>query len=799
MTAGLALVALYGVLVLAMALGARTLERPIPARYLLVFALTPVALFPAAFFANRTVLPLDHAAFIPPWSGPRTPRPYNENLNDVALQFVPWTKAVRMAWKGGELPLRDRWNGCGTPLAANGQSGAFSPFTLAGFALPLAGAFTLLVAAKVMLAAAGMWLWTRELGASAPAALLAAFGFALSLSMTPWLLFPHTAVLCLWPWTLFLIELSRRAARFKASVALVLCFAAMALAGHPESLVLGCLFMALWLLGRWAAGSLPGAPRILARTALCGLTAAGLTAWLLLPEILAILASNRFAGLAELPWGRYLSWTPHGPGWPPGLWLPLFPFTFGEAIASPMLPGAAAGFFELALAYIGITGWAAALLVLRPGARRRPEAWVLLALVVAGVATAVAQWPALELVSKLPLVRAVLPLRFLSWAALAAPALAALELGRYEKDAAAGRRPWMALVVTAAVLSGLAAAAFASHRALHEAAGGLAFQRRQLVVAVVLLVLAAGAALLLRRRVATLAIVLAALCAIELASHARHLYRLHAPGGLFPETPLVAFLRRQEGTFRVAGQGGALFPSTNVFAGMEDVRTHDPVERRDYVDFLNATCGYEPNEYFRAIRNVNAPALDFLNVRYLVTPPGGESPGPKWTGVYSGIDGLVFESRSSLPRVFAPEQVRFGAAPSEFGSTVDWKRVAFVDDPTRQGIVGNSPAKVSEYRETVNRASFRVKAPEGAPVLVVASLTQDGGWSARDESGARLRVFRANGPFLAIEIPGGQHTVQLRYSPPGFRLGVAVAAATLLVGLAGLIARRRVTALKTGT
>jgi hypothetical protein len=124
---------------------------------LLFCALLPVVFLLPAFVAGRTPLPVDHIRSLPPWSALGPVVVHNPNLNDVALQFAPWQRAVRNSWREGEIPHRDRWNGCGTPLAANGSSSAFSPIVLLGLFLPLAQSFTLQGALKLFLAMAGTW------------------------------------------------------------------------------------------------------------------------------------------------------------------------------------------------------------------------------------------------------------------------------------------------------------------------------------------------------------------------------------------------------------------------------------------------------------------------------------------------------------------------------------------------------------------------------------------------------------------------------------------------------------------
>src|SRR5512143_1935672 len=112
------LVVLYLGPALAAVAAAAWVGSPVPRRTLTLFLILPLAFVFAGFFSGRTILPVDHARLIPPWSGaaPGAVR-YNANLNDAITQFAPWAKAVRVAWREGSLPFRDRWNGCGTPLA----------------------------------------------------------------------------------------------------------------------------------------------------------------------------------------------------------------------------------------------------------------------------------------------------------------------------------------------------------------------------------------------------------------------------------------------------------------------------------------------------------------------------------------------------------------------------------------------------------------------------------------------------------------------------------------------------------
>ena len=780
------------------------LGRRIPLNVFLVHLLLPALFLLPAFTGNRTIFPVDHAMSLPPWSSlPHRPAA-NPNLNDVSTEMAPWAKAVRMAWKEGSLPWRNRWNGCGSPLAANGQSAAFFPLTFLMMALPLAGAFNLAAALKLFVALAGTWLWLAELGVSRTAALFGAVAFGFSFTMVPWLLFPHTSVIPLWPWALFAIERMREpAVQRRATGALVLVLSLELLAGHPESVALGAIFTALWLGCRALSGDLQQPARLLARIVLAAAVAVGLTAFLLLPQLLAIRASNRAVTALQFANRLPLSVRPHGPAWPWGAATPFLPRALGDAISSPMLPVAAGSFPEMALGHFGVAGWACTLLFFRRGSRRRRSELALLVPLLAGFATAIALWPVFEIFYVTPVVKLMLPLRFFTWVAFAGSALAAFEIDRLRRDAEAGRSIAWPLALAAGAVLLVLAVAFTRLAPLHAASGALVPQRRALAGAALALAAVAGAGFAprllagFRGREAVVPALLVLVAAGELFWQGRRLYRFGPPEQFYPPTPLVQFLAKMPRPFRTLGEGPVLYPSTHVFAGLEDVRSHDPVERREYVEFLDAACGYDPAAYFKHVANVDCPALDFLNVKYLVAGPGRGEPGPRWRRVYAAEDGTVFENADVLPRVFAPERLRAlppGARLSDVVGTLSWRTEAVVaEDPrpaTRDGDPAtNGPARVSDYREWTNSAAFRTTAAPGGTV-VVASLVQDGGWTARDETGRPLPTGRANGPFLAVAIPEGEHRIRLRYAPPGSRAGAVVTIGTVAALLAAANAGR---------
>ena len=72
---------------------------------------------------------------------------------------------------------------------------------------------------------------------------------------------------------------------------------------------------------------------------------------------------------------------------------------------------------------------------------------------------------------------------------------------------------------------------------------------------------------------------------------------------------------------------------------------------------------------------------------------------------------------------------------------------------------------------------------------VVTTIPAEDGWTAYvDGQPAELTTFL--GAFLAVELPPGNHTVLLQYTPPGLVPGLALGGAALLASLLLLLRRR---------
>jgi hypothetical protein len=270
----------------------------------------------------------------------------------------------------------------------------------------------------------------------------------------------------------------------------------------------------------------------------------------------------------------------------------------------------------------------------------------------------------------------------------------------------------------------------------------------------------------------------AALPAFLAAGTAIDLLRLGArfnPGTLpehyYPETPAVRRLQRASEGGRFAASAVAMTGLAPMY-GLQDVAVHDPVAPSDYQEVLASAAGYTgPGEHMARVTRLDAPLLDFLNVRARLLP---------------GREGML---RSvSTASVALPEKLVGARDRGELLTLL-----ARETDFARRGLVlGASESFAGSARvlsvEWPRPEKILVRVRATAPRLLAVPETNDGGWIA-EADGERLPTLVVNGAFLGVRIPAGETTVVCRYVPPGFREGAALTVLSLFVGL-GLAVRR---------
>jgi hypothetical protein len=235
------------------------------------------------------------------------------------------------------------------------------------------------------------------------------------------------------------------------------------------------------------------------------------------------------------------------------------------------------------------------------------------------------------------------------------------------------------------------------------------------------------------------------------------------PEEYFPVTPAVRELR-------IASAGGRFATDTSALSGMaqmyglEDVGVQDPMAPAHYIDALRAGTGYDaPERPLGNVRRLDAPLLDFLNVRARLSAGGA--------------------IRSvATPQAILPERLigcrDEAALLDRLAREPDLVNAALVIG--RDEAFSGRAEILSLERPTPERIRIRVRTD--APRALILPESDDGGWRV-EARGGPLPAFRANAAFLGIRVPAGDSEIVCRYAPPGFRTGLAISA--FLAAVAG--------------
>ncbi len=700
--------------------------------------------------------------------------PANRLLMDPVLQFEPWLELARSEIRAGRLPLWNDRAGCGAPLVGNGQSAVFDPFHLIAYLGPLPESHARMAAARLWTAGLGAFLLAGAWGLGPWGRWFAGLVFPLSGFLVVWLLFPVTGAAIWLPWLLLATDRLARGLTGRRVAAVALVVALMLLAGHVQTAAHGLL--AGLLFAAWT----PGRSRGIRIAAWLGACAIGV-------GLAAIPVAPLAAYLARSPvWTdrEAESKSPWTIGRPRVLDLACtaLPYAYGSQrrgqpnLAKPLgvhnLNESAGGFAGLAT-----IAWLAPLAAVR----LRRGRWVvapLTIMLVVGLLGAFDWPPVANLLRALPVLRVTDNRRLTQWVAFGLTMLGAIGIdGLGATVGAPGRRAWIAALLVAA---GALVAAALVLRASEPRLRSIAIDRiersasdpgvdreaeraravRHAHHAATFLPAYYGLAALQLAALAALAMahgrgrigdngarrVLFAIAMADLFGFGLGLNPAIAPADARPTSPLID--RLAEGSAppaRVLGVGAELPPNAAMRYGLADLRNYDSIENAALLAWLGPLFDDEPGRPSRTSRRPIswagvARARGRLEAAGVAAVVGVEPPPPS------------FERVERVGRVF-----------------VAWL------DPVADDRWGATERRPGYYRF--------VQAPGRSRRLELAEMF-DPGWRAVAD-GRELAVGPGVGPFLAVDLPAGARTVELRYDPAEVRVGRAVGglAALAIVGL----------------
>jgi len=327
--------------------------------------------------------------------------------------------------------------------------------------------------------------------------------------------------------------------------------------------------------------------------------------------------------------------------------------------------------------------------------------------------------------------------------------------------------------------------------------------RRETGVVVVLGALAASIALRAHGRlgVTPFRILVLALAFIDPLWHLGNFNPPVPTAHVFPDTPLVQFLRRDPSLFRVSSGTltRVLTPDSKLPYRLYDVDLFDVLNVRRHAR-LQAEVNGGRTRPFNTLRafNFTEPArhhglISLMNVKYVLLPAADFAPEnpfqavPGFRLVYDR-EVRVYENLEVMPRAFLADRATVVSGEEALRAVTqggfDPRRGVLLEDPESPSLPpspGGSPGTAEVAALSANRVVVRTRAPHGA--YLVLTDTNYPGWQARVD-GAPAPIYQANYLFRAVHLPPGAHEVVFTFMPTSYRLAMAgtLASLTLVAG-----------------
>lgn len=727
-------------------------------------------------------VPVDFIHLLPPWAYvTRHPHAYNPELNDLALQIVPWAHQVRENWRSLQVPLWNAHSGSGYPLLANGQSSALSILRLIALPLTLGQSFTCEAALKILIALSFTYLYCRKREWSELASLAGAIAFGFSTFLIVWLHFPIVSTACFLPAVMFALELLKERITYGRFFFTTILWTLMIFGGHPETVAHVFFFALLTVI--WIVfverpfATLRDAMRFVTTLGAVLVVAGILASPFLAPLAEGLKRSKRFQELQVTPnvLGIYSDWSSRI--------ILLEPHFFGEVPFEVPWGAAHAESITAFAGILGVAGWFAMLVnaIVTRRFRTREFFFVVVTPLIVGIVLA---WP-------------VIGTAFHAVFKLAANARLRLLLCFVSAMLSASLVDLVQRGATRIYLSGLAFAAlvlmYLMHVADFPAQKYADMATLAILPSMVVLLVAAFAVFEKRVLLLVLVAILAELWKVDRVWNPTLPDRL-----MYPETPLIAALRgeivRGGQPCRMVASGPTFFSNTPAVFGFDDIRAHDPMANGRYLGMLRVAAGYDTSDYFAQWRNFDSRLLDFLNVCYVVTNPRDTLKDfQRYRLAYDGRDGRIFYNSDVQPRFFAPNNVALifndelfakrVADQENFSDTVVLRRLPVENDQERTDLLAPRDPKAPRTTLRIVKASdteYELIADAPRYTIVVSSLPLWPGWHIT-RNGEDFEPLQPNGAFLGFVVRPGRTHVRVWYSPMSFNLAAAVSLLTLAI------------------
>ncbi len=685
------------------------------------------------------------------------------------LVSYPWRNYLRECFFSGEFPLWNPYNGLGEPFLANYQSGVFSFLRYPFYFLPFSLVMVPYLLFRLVFAGLGAWLFARKIGLKPASCLVVGMGFMGSGYLVQYLNNQHLVIDLLIPYSLLAGERILERASLKNFLLLAGVLVLIILGGQPGAGICTLGFAGAYFLFRsWSRGQLRAS-------------------WIFL---LGLFLALNFCWIQLLPFLEAIpqSWTYHPPGWAEAhleiktfasLLSPLI-FGRGDIIPFPI---------QKTFPWLGVSVFVLALIQIfqLKNSRSIFSFFGLMVIFCLGIVYGLLGF---NLIPDLPGFNRV------SWFKYLQPIItfSALVLAGagLEKAFSSQKKTPLAGIIIFVILITLFGWVYAR---------GFPEIKYWANLGTILILLIAGTGFLslylLKNRAGKT--ILLGLIFLEplLWHHTADRAKFWVNLGK-AELGLFKTLSQKAGNYRVAGEPQVWIANQGLLIPFYDLSINDALIPERYLNLIYYLNHYQSeqelyNDFFAfhslrlkesALEN---PLSQLLNLKYFVkkNPPGdkkfltlafSKKQKPKFTHTALYGDPLyLLEQKNPLKRFFFPQNLIRAENPKEsFSLLLQLKEIH------RQAVIEGYPEREKKIltfsqprilNRELSRQRLGLEYQAEAPGFAVFVEQYYVGWKAYLD-GREIKIYPADYLLRGVFLPAGEHRLEMRYEPVGFKIGL---------------------------
>lgn len=279
---------------------------------------------------------------------------------------------------------------------------------------------------------------------------------------------------------------------------------------------------------------------------------------------------------------------------------------------------------------------------------------------------------------------------------------------------------------------------------------------------------------------------------------------------IFPNVPVLDYLKKQPGFFRVGREHAEVFPPNTWMAyNLQSFEGYDPIYLNQYGKFMRFLNGGDirsgdSSRYAEVTSNYSSPYLDAANTKYFITvlrDRYNQIPGDlldyrfKGTGykiVFKDKSSAILQNPNALERSYFAKNITTAATEKIEDRFMNDKNfdprftTLLSKDLQISSVTGSGKATITYYTPNL----IRIKTNTSSEEVLVLADQYDEGWKAKiDEK--KTNISPANLIFRGVKVPAGSHEVVFSYEPESFDIGLKTTIVTILfLGLGTLITIR---------